>query len=86
MRRPLHTMHVQLPTLIKHKCHRHWCCFFLPQVRQWNIWGLPKDDLSTENAIAIDKGKVTSTWQPSGTSTCITKETKCAANHSCAHC
>jgi dynein heavy chain len=27
------------------------------QVRQWNIWGLPKDDLSTENAIAIDKGE-----------------------------
>lgn len=27
------------------------------QVRQWNLWGLPKDDLSTENAIAIDVGK-----------------------------
>lgn len=27
------------------------------QVRQWNIWGLPKDDLSTENAIAIDVGE-----------------------------
>lgn len=31
---------------------------FFVQVRQWNIWGLPKDDLSTENAIAIDKGEL----------------------------
>jgi len=30
---------------------------FSLQVRQWNIWGLPKDDLSTENAIAIDVGE-----------------------------
>ncbi|WIA36351.1 hypothetical protein OEZ86_007670 [Tetradesmus obliquus] len=27
------------------------------KVRQWNIWGLPKDDFSTENAIAIDAGR-----------------------------
>jgi hypothetical protein len=29
----------------------------LLQVRQWNIWGLPKDDFSTENAIAIVAGE-----------------------------
>ena len=27
------------------------------QVRQWNIWGLPKDDFSTENGIAVDQGR-----------------------------
>lgn len=39
-------------------------CFLL-QVRQWNIWGLPKDDFSTENAIAIDAGE-----QRTGTGFC----------------
>jgi hypothetical protein len=33
------------------------------QVRQWNIWGLPKDDFSTENAIAIDAGVAHVAWQ-----------------------
>lgn len=28
-----------------------------PQVRQWNIWGLPKDDFSTDNGIAVDQGR-----------------------------
>ncbi len=28
-----------------------------PQIRQWNIWGLPKDDFSTENAISVDQGR-----------------------------
>ncbi|GLI65190.1 hypothetical protein VaNZ11_008652 [Volvox africanus] len=27
------------------------------KIRQWNIWGLPKDDFSTENSIAIDQGR-----------------------------
>jgi dynein heavy chain, axonemal len=27
------------------------------KVRQWNIWGLPKDDFSTENGIAMDCGR-----------------------------
>ncbi len=27
------------------------------KVRQWNIWGLPKDDFSTENGIAVDQGR-----------------------------
>ncbi|KXZ48211.1 DHC-9 protein [Gonium pectorale] len=27
------------------------------KVRQWTIWGLPKDDFSTENSIAIDQGR-----------------------------
>lgn len=31
----------------------HCCCM---QVRQWNIWGLPKDDFSTDNAVAITSG------------------------------
>jgi dynein heavy chain, axonemal len=27
------------------------------KVRQWNIWGLPKDEFSTENGIAMDCGR-----------------------------
>lgn len=27
------------------------------KVRQWNIWGLPKDDFSTDNAITVDQGR-----------------------------
>ena len=27
------------------------------KIRQWNIWGLPKDDFSTENGIAMDCGR-----------------------------
>lgn len=27
------------------------------KIRQWNIWGLPKDDFSSENAIAVDQGR-----------------------------
>ena len=27
------------------------------QVRQWNIWGLPKDEFSAENGIVIDQGR-----------------------------
>lgn len=27
------------------------------QVRQWNIQGLPKDDFSTDNGIAVDQGR-----------------------------
>eukprot|EP00983_Pelagomonas_calceolata_P034873 1092657-Pelagomonas_calceolata.AAC.2 len=27
------------------------------EVRQWNIWGLPKDDFSTDNGIAVDQGR-----------------------------
>jgi len=27
------------------------------KVRQWNIWGLPKDDFSTDNGIAVDQGR-----------------------------
>lgn len=27
------------------------------KIRQWNIWGLPKDDFSTDNGIAVDKGR-----------------------------
>lgn len=27
------------------------------KIRQWNIWGLPKDDFSTENGIAVDQGR-----------------------------
>ncbi|KAK9812825.1 hypothetical protein WJX72_004356 [[Myrmecia] bisecta] len=27
------------------------------KIRQWNIWGLPKDDISSENAIAVDQGR-----------------------------
>ncbi len=26
-------------------------------IRQWNAWGLPKDDFSTENAIAMEQGR-----------------------------
>jgi hypothetical protein len=29
----------------------------LAKHRQWNIWGLPKDDFSTENGIAVDSGR-----------------------------
>lgn len=35
--------------------HMYYC--LLLYCRQWNIWGLPKDDFSTENAIAIDQGR-----------------------------
>jgi dynein heavy chain len=31
--------------------------FVCLQVRQWNLWGLPKDDFSTDNAIAVDQGR-----------------------------
>ena len=27
------------------------------KIRQWNIWGLPKDEFSTENGIAMDAGR-----------------------------
>ncbi|KAG2424724.1 hypothetical protein HXX76_014300 [Chlamydomonas incerta] len=27
------------------------------KIRQWNVWGLPKDDFSTENSIAVDQGR-----------------------------
>nr|8GLV_Kg Chain Kg, DHC_N2 domain-containing protein [Chlamydomonas reinhardtii] len=27
------------------------------KIRQWNIWGLPKDDFSSENSIAVDQGR-----------------------------
>ena len=27
------------------------------KVRQWNIWGLPKDEFSAENGIAVDQGR-----------------------------
>ncbi|KAG2490029.1 hypothetical protein HYH03_011494 [Edaphochlamys debaryana] len=27
------------------------------KIRAWNIWGLPKDDFSTENGIAVDQGR-----------------------------
>ena len=27
------------------------------KIRQWNIWGLPKDDFSTDNAITVDQGR-----------------------------
>ena len=27
------------------------------QVREWNIWGLPKDEFSAENGIVIDQGR-----------------------------
>lgn len=27
------------------------------KIRQWNIWGLPKDEFSTENGIAMDQGR-----------------------------
>ncbi|KAL3158235.1 hypothetical protein ABBQ38_010487 [Trebouxia sp. C0009 RCD-2024] len=27
------------------------------KIRQWNIWGLPKDEFSSENAIAVDQGR-----------------------------
>lgn len=26
------------------------------QIRQWQVWGLPKDQLSTDNAIALHAG------------------------------
>ena len=27
------------------------------QIRQWNIWGLPKDEFSAENGIVVDQGR-----------------------------
>ena len=36
---------------------RVFICLLVLQVRQWNIWGLPKDDFSTDNAIAVDQGR-----------------------------
>lgn len=29
----------------------------LSQIRQWNIWGLPKDEFSAENGIVVDQGR-----------------------------